>query len=343
MTNHEKRFVGLLGLALAGGLLWGASRFGGAAPNPALFRAVPAFLPPLHTVPGNGSARFWLDSGLARLRVISDFGRVAWDGRILAVLSARDHRLREYDLRGHRIGPAGGWGTPPDGNGGLPTAFALGARGRWFADANAPSGGGPAQLSRAAHGEAVRAMGIAVAAREIFLLLPLSAGKMFAAVRLPSGQETRFGRILRHQAEDGVEAFGDMAIDARRGVLYYAATYVGLVGAWNASGQRIFLRRTVAPLPPPKLVHVVGGARIPFRALYSSLDLAYSDGVVYLLTEVPPGAKLPTAVLDEYSGKTGAYLGSLRLPERCGQFAIRGNILATSSVHGTTVWRILRQ
>lgn len=227
---------------------------------------------------------------------------------------------------------------------GLPTDFAVGPAGRlWFADANAPAGDGTVQVAREARGLAVRAMGLAASRNVIFLLLPPSSRQMFAAISPPSGAELRFGRLLVGQSADGVETFGDIAAAPRLDRLFYAATYVGIIGGWSAGGRRIFLRRTVAPLPPAEVVRVPRGSRIAFHAPYSCLDLCYSAARLYVLTDVPPGAKLPVAVLDAYSAANGDYLGSIRLPRRCRQFALRGDLLATSSIHGTMIWRVALQ
>ncbi|MGH9343918.1 MAG: hypothetical protein ACRD19_09175 [Terriglobia bacterium] len=165
-------------------------------------------------------------------------------------------------------------------------------------------------------------------------------GKHLFSVYSRDGVHIRdFGVLLANQAAHGLAVLGNLASDDQSKTLFVAGIYAGFLAAYQSSGRLKYIVSTIDPLPAPHLELTTDGIkRIPFDAPYSSLSLAAARNKVFILTEIPPRARLKRSIIDVYNESTGAYLYSEEAPERSTGIAVGNGVIYTQSNSGIKLW-----
>lgn len=151
-----------------------------------------------------------------------------------------------------------------------------------------------------------------------------------------------FGQMLAGDDQQPMLLDGLIAADGRGGFVY-APFFLDLIASFTLDGELRFLVETVdarssAPLPR---VLVEGGRRhrIEPGTPWQSLGLYVADDRIYVLSE--HDLEIEGRILDVYAATDGAYVESIRLPDKARGAVVLGERLFTVEGGEIRLWRML--
>jgi hypothetical protein len=172
-----------------------------------------------------------------------------------------------------------------------------------------------------------------------FVATGLAAGKgLFRRYTGKGEPEGSFGAFFQEEFQTSVAADG-WIVPAGPGILIYPFRNAGLLASYTVDGRSRYFRRTIDPVPLPKVrVDAAGrqslGAETPLSTISGSV---VGDGL-YLLSAT--SAANTGRVLDVYDAATGSYRYSFKPPEPDARYVVlTEDFLYSASARGVTIWR----
>jgi hypothetical protein len=224
---------------------------------------------------------------------------------------------------------------------GEPTDFAVGPAGEvWICD---PDRGGVAMFSPS--GELVRQIALEPAVGR----LALDPGGGLVATSLAGGQGLfrryshqdlwtgSFGSLFQPELQNAYAVDGWFVPAGRS--LIYLFRQAGLMICYTMDGRLRFFRRTIDPVPLPK-VHIDGSGiqSVSRDAPLASISGSVVGGELWVLS-AEPGTH--GRVIDVYDAATGAYRHSLRPPEQDLRYVVATpDRIFGASPKGIAAWRL---
>lgn len=154
-----------------------------------------------------------------------------------------------------------------------------------------------------------------------------------------------FGSLIRNQLRNGIALDGWLGqIPAKGGDdLVFAAYKAGILIRYKPTGELVFARWTIDPVPFPTIVtDASGGVRVDRRARFGSLGLSVSEGKIYTLAVRESALGKRQGAVDVYDGRDGTYSHSYRLPGPANRVHVTRDAWYTLSESSVTKWGLAR-
>jgi hypothetical protein len=163
--------------------------------------------------------------------------------------------------------------------------------------------------------------------------------------RPDASRTASFGSLVHNQLRNAVALDGwlEQIEERGRGDLLFAGYRAGLLIRYRPTGELVFARRTIDPVPFPAIVTDSRGAmRADRKARLGSLGLSVSGGQIYALTALNSALGNRRGAVDVYDGRDGRYRYSYRLPGPALKVHVARDAWYTLSESSVTKWRLVR-
>lgn len=146
----------------------------------------------------------------------------------------------------------------------------------------------------------------------IYTMNAVNAAKLFETYSQEGERLNRFGRWIESQAQRAMVLDGWIDTD-QSGNLIYSGLRTGLLASYSPEGELRYFRRTIDPIPLPKLTKTARGFTRIDNSQRATQSINITKNNIHLLA-VTDSSGVERTVLDTYDISNGDYLYSRRIP-----------------------------
>lgn len=146
----------------------------------------------------------------------------------------------------------------------------------------------------------------------IYTMNAVNAAQLFETYSQVGERLNRFGQWIESQAQRAMVLDGWIDTD-HSGNLIYSGLRSGLIASYSPQGELRYFRRTIDPIPLPKLIKTAKGFTRVDNTQRATQSISITQNNIHLLSVID-SSDVERTVLDTYDISNGDYLYSRRIP-----------------------------